>query len=171
MSPSHLRIFLSGGLGGVGLLLGIGLAGCGAPIEDAPEASSVTQPTGGVQKPNPEQRGCPLVFSKTASCAQLVWKRPPQLGRGNHLMVFFWPQNSEHPQEGYQSPLARVTLEAFMPSMGHGTHGQAQLQQRAEGVYELEGKLFSMSGPWEIRIHLGSATGELIETQVIQVRL
>ena len=56
-----------------------------------------------------------------------------------------------------------LAVVPLMPSMGHGTHVTPVVTPRGEGYYRVEEILFTMAGPWELRVEItGSRTAEAV---------
>ncbi len=61
--------------------------------------------------------------------------------------------------EGAPVPQARITVDGGMPQHGHGFPTQPRVTRELQpGVYALEGMKFSMTGWWDMRLAIQSAT-------------
>ena len=51
---------------------------------------------------------------------------------------------------------ATIVAEESMPSMGHGGGGTPSVSEVGDGVYDVDGVVFSMAGFWEVTLDISS---------------
>jgi hypothetical protein len=62
--------------------------------------------------------------------------------------------------EGEAVTDATVSVEPWMPSMGHGSSTTPVVHDMGEGNYHIESLTFTMPGSWEVRIEVDAVQGE-----------
>jgi hypothetical protein len=61
-----------------------------------------------------------------------------------------------HNREDQDVAGARITVEPWMPSMGHGVMERPVVNEKGGGLYNVSNVIFSMTGDWELRIEITS---------------
>jgi len=61
-----------------------------------------------------------------------------------------------HNREDQDVAGARITVEPWMPSMGHGVMERPVVSEKGGGLYNVSNVIFSMTGDWELRIEISS---------------
>ncbi len=62
---------------------------------------------------------------------------------------------------------ARITVEPWMPSMGHGVIERPVVNEKGGGLYNVSNVIFSMTGDWELRLEITS--GQVTDTVKIPI--
>ena len=57
---------------------------------------------------------------------------------------------------------AKITVEPWMPSMGHGVMERPVVNEKGGGLYNVDNVIFSMTGDWELRLEITS--GQISDT-------
>ena len=77
---------------------------------------------------------------------------PPRTGQ-NALVLHV------HDADGQPVAGASLSVEAFMPSMSHGSTQASQITDNGDGSYRAEPLTFQMPGLWQVDVH-ATAAGE-----------
>jgi hypothetical protein len=110
-----------------------------------------------------QARPCDLEFKKAKLCAEIQWAIKPKNvemitkeDRAEFILAFF----KKNQPEVFVSPKGSISVQLFMPSMGHGSEPtrvepdknlKGEIQ---EGRFKVTDLYFTMEGDWDIRIEL-----------------
>jgi hypothetical protein len=146
----------------IGWIAGVVLVGA-CQAGPSTEDTATADPTGtstdtGVEVADYPSDRAPLLTTQTQGGLEVaLWLDEAGPARGTNA-GWLRVEAAGAPVDGLS--LAVVPL---MPSMGHGTHVTPVVTPRGEGYYRVEEILFTMAGPWELRVEItGSRTDEAV---------
>lgn len=114
---------------------------------------------------NVANENCPLDYPNAGLCAKIEWLVGPSGSGANSFTIKFWDKDTGAPAGPYVDPEHDVTVQLWMPSMGHGS-SPVTVSKESTGIYKATNVFFIMPGDWDIRVKL--VDGATVVEQAVQ---